>query len=243
MTTGEYCRAVESFLCRKNDGHLIRVVGPAFEIVCGWEKTGIPLGIVERAIEKRHSRYSADGSRRRPLRIEFCEGDVLELFDEWRRAVGIAQPMEERSFGMSVATESKDDKSSARTTLMVHLDNVIERLEFWSETTGFAGDTELSQRVSKAVEFMSVCRQSSKVLRGSAREQVIQKLKAYDEELLAIIRSAADTMLTQRLEAEARTSLEPFRSRMAPEAFQSAVAIAADRLLVNHFRLPSLSFD
>ena len=88
-----------------------------------------------------------------------------------------------------------------------------------------------------------MCRQSSKVLRGSAREEVIEKLKLYDEELLASIRVVADNILTQRLEAEARASLEPFRSRMANEAFQSAVTIATDRLLVNHFRLPSLSFD
>ena len=68
MTTGEYCRAVESFLCRQNDGHLIRVVGPAFEMVCGWEKAGIPLGVVARAIEQKHLRYGADGPRRRPRR-------------------------------------------------------------------------------------------------------------------------------------------------------------------------------
>jgi len=244
LTTGEYCRGVESFLCRKNDGHLIRVVGPAFEMVCGWEKAGIPLAIVERAIEKRHFRYSADSSRRRPLRIEFCEGDVLELFDQWRRAVGVTQAVKERSSGALAVPESKNEKRSARTTLIAHLDNVIERLEFWSKTrTDVAGDAELSQRISKAVEFLSVCRQSGKGLRGNAREEVITKLKLYDEELLASIRAYADDMLTQRLEAEARASLEPFRSRMASEAFQNAVTIATDRLLVSHFRLPSLSFD
>ena len=36
MDPGALCRAVESYLCRKNDGHLIRIVGPAFEMVCGW---------------------------------------------------------------------------------------------------------------------------------------------------------------------------------------------------------------
>ena len=116
MSIGEYCRAVESFLCRKNGGHLIRVVGPAFQMVCDWERTGIPLGIIERAIEKRHLRYTADRARRRPLRIEFCEGDVLELFDEWCRAVGIAQPMKERSCGMPVAPEPKNNKRIERTT-------------------------------------------------------------------------------------------------------------------------------
>ena len=38
----EYCRAIETYLCQKNDGHLIRVVGPSFEIVAGWATTGVP---------------------------------------------------------------------------------------------------------------------------------------------------------------------------------------------------------
>ena len=36
----DYCRAVEAYLCRKNDGHLIRIVGPAFEQVCAWSRRG-----------------------------------------------------------------------------------------------------------------------------------------------------------------------------------------------------------
>ena len=43
MTTGEYCRAVESYLCKVNGGHLVRIVGPAFDRVCDWEARGIPV--------------------------------------------------------------------------------------------------------------------------------------------------------------------------------------------------------
>lgn len=89
MDPGGLCRAVESYLCRKNDGHLIRIVGPAFEMVCGWAAAGIPLGVVERAIDRRYARYRARGTQRRPLRIEYCEADVLDAFDEWKRAVGV----------------------------------------------------------------------------------------------------------------------------------------------------------
>ena len=244
MSTGEYCRAVESFLGRKNDGHLIRVVGPAFEMVCSWEKVGIPLAIVERAIERRHLRYCADGARRRPLRIEFCEGDVLELFDQWRRAVGITQTMKERSVGVSSAPESEIDRPNPRTTLVAHLDEIIARLELWSEPpTKVSDDSELSRRVSKIVESVNLFRKSAKGLRGRAREEMIAKLKLFNEELLMSIRASADEILTRKLESEARASLEPFRSRMASDAFQDAVTIATDRLLVSHFRLPPLLYD
>ena len=85
----DYCRQVEAYLCRKNDGHLIRIVGPAFEQVCGWAEKGVPLNVAMRGIDRYFDRYYAKGPRRRPVRVEFCEADVMDVFDEWRRALGI----------------------------------------------------------------------------------------------------------------------------------------------------------
>ena len=42
-----------------------------------------------RGIDRYFERYYAKGPRRRPVRVEFCEADVLDVFDEWRRALGI----------------------------------------------------------------------------------------------------------------------------------------------------------
>ena len=89
MTPDEYCRALEAHLTRKNDGHLIRIVGPAFELVRGWAEQGIPFKVACLGIDRSFERYYAKGARRRPLRIEFCKADVLDAFDEWRRAVGV----------------------------------------------------------------------------------------------------------------------------------------------------------
>ena len=89
VTAESYCRELEAYLCRKNDGHLVRIVGPAFEQVCGWAARGVPLKIAQRGIDRYFDRYYARGPRRRPVRIEFCEADVLDTFDEWRRATGL----------------------------------------------------------------------------------------------------------------------------------------------------------
>ena len=43
MDPGAYCREIETYLCRRNEGHLIRIVGPAFERVRGWAEIGVPL--------------------------------------------------------------------------------------------------------------------------------------------------------------------------------------------------------
>ena len=84
IAPGRYCRDVESYLCRQNDGHLVRIVGPAFELVCGWAERQIPLRIVCGAIDRTRARHDAkrrsspSGQSRRPLRIEFCE-DVSSI--------------------------------------------------------------------------------------------------------------------------------------------------------------------
>ena len=85
---GAYCRAVEAHLCRRNAGHLVRIVGPSFDLVSGWAERGVPLSIACRGIDRYVDRQASKGPRRRPIRVEFCEADVLDLFDEWRRAIG-----------------------------------------------------------------------------------------------------------------------------------------------------------
>ena len=58
-------------------------------MVRGWARRGIPLKVALQGIDRCVDRSSASGPRRRPVRIEFCEADVLDAFDAWRRAVGV----------------------------------------------------------------------------------------------------------------------------------------------------------
>ncbi len=85
----EYCREIETYLTRKNDGHLIRVVGPSFELVSRWAADGVPIKVAFAGIDRYFERYYRKGPRRRPVKIDFCEADVLDVFDEWRRAIGL----------------------------------------------------------------------------------------------------------------------------------------------------------
>ena len=51
MDPAEYCREIETYLCRKNEGHLIRIVGPAFEKVTGWAEQGVPIAVAFKGID------------------------------------------------------------------------------------------------------------------------------------------------------------------------------------------------
>jgi hypothetical protein len=89
MSPAEFCRELEAYLCRKNDGHLIRIVGPVFGTVTGWAEQGIPLKVAFRGIDRYFDRVQ-HRPRRRPVPIQFCEADILDAFDEWRRALGLS---------------------------------------------------------------------------------------------------------------------------------------------------------
>ena len=69
MDLGAYCREIEAHLCRRNGGHLVRVVGPAFRRVSGWAEAGVPLKVVLAGIDRKLARTRADRPSRRPLRI------------------------------------------------------------------------------------------------------------------------------------------------------------------------------
>ena len=106
---GAFCREVEAHLCRVNGGHLVRIVGPAFELVSGWAKEGMPLRIVLHGVDRTVTRLTAKGPRRRPVRIEFCEADVRDAYDQWRRAVGVRAATAETGIATSVESAEAVD--------------------------------------------------------------------------------------------------------------------------------------
>ncbi len=230
----DYCRQVEAYLCRKNDGHLIRIVGPAFEQVCGWAVRGVPLTVAQRGIDRYFDRYYAKGPRRRPVRIEFCEADILDVFDEWRRALGITA-------GDTTAAATQQPAASDRRheSLPAHLERVVARL-----TALRAGqDRSLDSTLDEIVREIDVARAGAKSLRGEARQALIDRLRALDQRLLDDARAVCDAQAMDALVMEADEDLAPFRGRMAPDAYDESRRAAVDRLLRERRKLPIVAFE
>ena len=236
----DYCRAVEAYLCRKNDGHLIRIVGPAFEQVCGWSRRGVPLTIACRGIDRYFERYYAKGPRRRPVRIEFCEADVLDVFDEWRRAIGIpaeamvpAQPE-----GGEMAASTPDVPERRPGTLTSHLERIAARL-----TTMRAGkDRRLDAALDEAVAEIDRLRAGAKSARGDARQALLDSLPGVQARLIAAARAAGGPEALRQIEAEAAAELAPFRGRMPPDAYAQAMQACVDRIVRERAGIPVIVF-
>jgi hypothetical protein len=227
----EYCREIEAYLTRKNEGHLIRIAGPVFEQVSGWAAQGVPLAVAFRGIDRYCERYYAKGPRRRPVRVEFCEADILELFDDWRRAVGVTQ----------LADASPDEDAPVkRDSLPAHLDRAIARLT----TLRASGRSQAFDRhLDEAVRELDRARAAAKQARGDARASLLDRLAVLDRALLDAARVEIDDTRRAALMAEAQTEIAPFAARMTAEARTRAVDAAFDRLLRDALGVPLLSHE
>ena len=221
----EYCRSIETYLCRKNEGHLIRIVGPVFEQVSGWAAQGVPLAVAFRGIDQYCERYYAKGQRRRPVRVEFCEADVLTQFDDWRRAVGVGT-------AGTTATAARE----TRDTLPAHLDRVIARLT----TLRARVSAGFSARLEAAVRELDAARVAAAHARGAMRDTLLARLRALDAQLLQSAREELDAALAAKLSATAAAEIAPFAARMPAEERARATAAAFDRLMRDAVGLPTL---
>lgn len=236
-----YCRAIETHLCRKNDGHLIRIVGPAFDLVRAWAERGIPLTVVFRGIDHRVERAeSADhrNRRRRPVRIEFCEDDVLDVFDEWRRAVGVRSDPSSRD---KEAAGEEDESDRRHGSLPAHLKRAIARL---TAVRSVVGNSPADQAfLDELVRELDAMLASARSLRGERRDRVLGRLVELDHTLAdwAAERCPAEARSAVRRDAE--RELAPFRDRMPDAAYARSLDACCTRLLRERAGVPRLTLD
>lgn len=223
-----YCREVEAYLCRRNGGHLIRVVGPAFDLVKGWAAQGVPLSIVRDGIDRAVERRERKPGRRRPIPIEFCDGDVLDGFDRWRRAVGITAP-------------APAGASPARGTLHAHVDRVSMQL---AALLGSGRVAEaLRPAVQAALTALDALKAASLSARGAARDALLTQLSACDRDLVAAADASLSPERRTALHRDADRELDAFRTRLSTAQLDAARQAARQRALRAALGLPDLRFD
>jgi hypothetical protein len=229
IDASDYCREIETYLCRKNDGHLIRVVGPSFEIVASWASQGVPLKVAFEGIDRYVERYYRAGPRRRPVKIDFCEADVLDVFDEWRRATGVS------------SSPQPPTPSSRSASLPEHLERVVTRLTA-ARASGAIGDA-FDPIIDRAAAELDAARAKAGGIRGDARASLVARLAALDADLLRAARALMDRDATIAAEREADGELAPFRAGMKADAYARARDAAVDRLVRARFRLPIATYQ
>jgi len=232
-----YCRDLEAYLCRKNDGHLIRITGPAFEQVIGWARQGIPLKLAEAGIDRYFERYYRKGPRRRPVRIEFCEADVFDAFDAWRRAVGVAAVRPDAAGGPDVEEPIQASGRSKR-SLASRIEGALARLTVLRGSDK-AGPV-IGPALDAAVRSLDAIHAEAARARGDAREALLARIAEAEATLVAAAAAAISEAQRAAFEKEADAELAPFRQRMTAEAYAQSRRAAVERLVRHHFGLPEI---
>ena len=233
---GAFCRAVEAHLCRVNGGHLVRIVGPAFELVAGWAKEGMPLRVVLHGVDRTVARLTAKGPRRRPIRIEFCDADVRDAADQWRRAVGV------HAAASTVPTPSSPNVTTSRMpSLPKHLERVLVRLSAVTATSALP--PALNDAVASTIGIVDACLDASRGARGEARTGIIERLAMIDQALTQAATSSLPEERRKALLEQVRTELSAYRAQMPVEAFRDAENALFGELARRHFSLPQVRLD
>ena len=224
MDYSDYCRQIESHLCQKNGGHLVRIVGPAFERVCGWADQGVPVKIACGGIDRYCERQQAKAGRRRPVRIEFCEADILSLFDDWRRAVGVVQ--------------SSVEAAPRKASLASHVERVVARFVGRRAPGSAPFERHVETLIAQLDDLASAAREA----RGAARSALVDRLDALDREMMDAATAGLDAPALAAFTAEAEQELAPFGSRMPAEARAQARDAAVQRLVRESLGLPTIRY-
>ena len=233
MDHADYCRQLETYLCQKNGGHLIRIVGPAFEQVRAWAERGIPVTVACRGIDRCCERRQAkNGGRARPVRIEFCEHDILDVFEEWRRAVGITLA------GVEQGAPEQPQTAAKKPALAAHVERVVARLVARRAAQSMAFEQYLERLLSELDRLSADARQA----RGDARARIVERLATLDRELIDTAATEVEPDTAARAHQEAEAEIAPFGARMAPDVRARALHAAYERLIRESLGLPTLRY-
>nr|MBP8273030.1 hypothetical protein [Acidobacteriota bacterium] len=215
---------------------------------------------VQRGIDQKAERHLKGMAARsgRPLRIEFCENDVRELFEDWKRAVGITSAPEHQSTGAPEHPSTGAPEhpstgapehtstgavipSSRRQSLSKHLERVSDRL---SRLLGRHDlPDEFLDCVNQAISTIATARERARSARGATRDEIVASVRPLDDVLIVAARKAIGPAVLAQLQQQAEADLGTYKGRLAPEAWQQAIQATTDRLLRDRLTLPVIDLD
>ena len=165
---------------------------------------------------------------------------MLDVFDEWRRAIGLPRDLPRRSPQGEGGEGPESNETKPGTSLPAHLQRVVLRLTA-ARASGGLGD-EFDGLIDRVAHELDAARAKAQGIRGDARHALLNRLTRLDGELIDEARRSLDPATMAALWREAADELSPFRDRMPADAYERAREAAVDRLIRNRLALPTIAF-
>ena len=109
------------------------------------------------------------------MRIDFCEADVLDVFDEWRRAIGLTMAAGQVDNGEATAAVPESGPSRS---LPAHLERSLLRLTDLRTSGGWDDrSAALDSLIDRVASELDASRAAKGGVRGPARLSAIARLE------------------------------------------------------------------
>ena len=171
------------------------------------------------------------------MRIEFCEADVLDAFDDWRRAVGVARVVPDSAGGPDV--EEPQPGARPRKSLASQIESALARL------TVMRGSDKAGPRFGAALDAAvraarcAAARSRARARRGPRRADAAACRRSKSELADAGDRVARRRRSASRSRRKPTRSSSRFATRMPDDAYRQSRRQSLQRLVRQHFGLPS----
>ena len=208
---GAFCRAVEAHLCRVNGGHLVRIVGPAFELVAGWAKEGMPLRIVLHGVDR-----TSHGSPRRGLAVAPCGSSsarptCVTPTDQWRRAVGVHARRPTQAADAVIGRCRR--RRAVAAAVVAEASRARPRATVRDVSATSALPSALSDAVAATIRDVDACLDASRGARREARTAIVERLVTIEHALTQAARSSASGALDAwNCSSRCERELSPYRA-------------------------------
>jgi hypothetical protein len=169
------------------------------------------------------------------VKIDFCDADVLDVFDEWRRATGIS------ASGRDVEDRAERGDGDRHPSLPLHLERAVARLSS-GRASGLLGE-DFDGVIDCLAADLDAARSKSGGLRGDARTALLTRLEQADADMLKTAERLLDGPAMDAIRADADAELAAFRGRMTADDYARAHHGAVATLVRQRLQLPTLRFS
>ena len=227
MTTGAADDALEQTYFATIEEEFVRlrgaplVLSPAdWHLAATWHRQDIPLSVVLAAIHQVMETAASRGRRKPVLSLSYCRHEVEAEFGRYLEAT---------------AGDGSHDPTDDRPTPAQRLGRKADRLEQ-------AGRMMPALRAAAAAAVAGLRAAAGQLEAGGSRPEEIEKqLMAHERDLLDHLEAGLPAADRSSLQQACRERLEPYRQRMAEDAYQSTLRHACDSALRRKYKLPRLS--
>jgi len=225
-----YYTEIEEYFCQKRGAHLL-VSTLDWAVIESWQRTGVPLEIVLKGIDRAFEKYDAK-RRGRPIKsLLYCVDAVAQVAEEAKEAAAGRPPQADAPRAHGPAFDAED--------IVRYLGANAAALR--AAAAQAAGKPALAQAFTETAEALDALAAQPATSVTNNLEDLERHLTVFEEKLLGALTQATPAAELVELRREVERGLAAYRRKMKAEQLALIENQFLQKKLFERYRLPRLS--